>query len=365
MSDALDERMMRRASVLAQRGRPSPEPHVGAVIVRDGCVLATGYHHGAGLAHAEIDALRKLDHRAEGATLYVTLEPCDHHGGAGPCTDALIAAGILRVVIGCEDRAKGHGGGAARLSAAGIDVHMGVCRVASEALVADFHRRALSGLPLVVLKAALTLDGRMATRTGDSRWITGDLARKHAHRLRDRCDAVMVGIGTVLADDPELTVRHVRGRSPPRVVLDSALRTPLNARVLAGPTPTWIFHATDAEPTRAHSLRARGAHLRAVPRARTGLDLEVVLRELARRDVMRLLVEGGPALHGALLDAGFGDEVALFVAPRLLADPDAMPFALGRGRARMADAFELRGETRRILGRDMLITGTLVRSEEG
>ncbi len=356
--------MMLRALLHGQRGRPSPNPHVGAVIVRDKRVIATGYHHRAGQDHGEIDALRKLDFRAEGATLYVTLEPCNHHGRTGPCSEAFIRAGVKRVVIGCEDRVPGHGGGAARLAEAGVEISMGVCRKEAEALVADFYRRTLLGLPFVTLKAALTLDGRMATRSGDSRWITGDEARKHAHRMRDRSDAIMVGIGTVLADDPELTVRHVRGHHPIRVVLDSELRTPASAKVLSAQAPTWIFHTEHAELSRIRTLRERGASLIVVPMRAGRLDLEAVMRELARREIVRLLVEGGPHLHGALLDAGLASRMALFVAPRLLGDAEAMPLAFGQRRSRMTQALALQNETRRMFGRDMLIEGDIVRPEE-
>ncbi len=364
MTQSFDEQMMMRALVLAERGRPSPNPHVGAVIVRDGQIIATGYHHRAGQAHGEIDALQKLDYRAEGATLYVTLEPCNHTGRTGPCSEAFIQAGVKRVVIGCEDRVPGHGGGAARLAEAGVEISMGVCRPQAEALVADFYRRTLQGLPFVTLKAALTLDGRMATRTGDSRWITGEEARKQGHRMRDRNDAIMVGIGTVLADDPELTVRHVTGHNPIRIVLDSALRTPPTAKVLSSEAPTWIFHAEHAELDRVRILRERGALLIAVPTRDRKLDLEAVMREIARREIVRLLVEGGPHLHGALLDAGLASRVALFMAPRFLGDAEALPFAFGRDRERMSQALALHNETRRMFGRDILIEGDIVRPEE-
>lgn len=359
--DVRDRRMMALALRLAERGRPSPNPHVGAVIARGDAVLATGYHHRAGAAHAEIDALEKLGGRAKGATVYVTLEPCNHHGRTGPCAEALIAAGVARVVVGCEDRIPGHGGGAERLRAAGIEVAMGVRRDEAEALIADFSKHALRKLPFVVLKAAVTLDGRMATRTGDSRWITGEEARKHAHRMRDRSDAIMVGVGTVLADDPALTVRHVRGRDPIRVVLDSTLLTPDTARVIAAGSsaPTWIFHASGADAERYAALRRAGAELIEVPREEGGLALDAVLSELARRDVVRLLVEGGPTLHGALLDRGLVDHVAVFVAPRLLNDAGALPLSIGRPRERMIEALSLRQTSVRKLGDDVLIEGPL------
>jgi diaminohydroxyphosphoribosylaminopyrimidine deaminase / 5-amino-6-(5-phosphoribosylamino)uracil reductase len=355
MINEFDLRMMALALRVGERGRPSPNPHVGAVIARDGKVIATGYHHQAGEAHAEIDALNKLGGRAEGATLYVTLEPCNHHGRTGPCSDAVIASGVWRVVFGTEDRVPGHGGGADKLRAAGIQVEVGARREECEALLADFYKHKLSGLPWVTLKAAVTLDGRMATRDGDSRWITNEGSRKHAHRLRDRSDAILVGVGTVLADDPELTVRHVRGRDPIRVVLDSELNTPVQARVL----PAWIFHAHDAPEEKRAALQGAGAQTIAVARAEQGLDLHQVLRALAERGVVRLLVEGGPTLHGALLDARLVDRAAVFVAPKLLNDPSALPLSIGRARTAMSEALALRDVTTRRFGDDVLIEGAV------
>jgi diaminohydroxyphosphoribosylaminopyrimidine deaminase/5-amino-6-(5-phosphoribosylamino)uracil reductase len=361
MSEELDRKLMRLALHVGARGRPSPNPHVGAVVARAGQVLATGYHHKAGEAHAEIDALAKLGFRADGATLYVTLEPCNHFGRTGPCSEAVLAAGLRRVVIGCEERLPVHGGGAARLRAGGVEVVMGVLREESERLVRDFYKHALTGIPFVTLKAALTLDGRMASQTGDSRWITGEAARVHAHRMRDRHDAIMVGIGTVLADDPALTVRHVRGRDPLRVVLDSTLLTPPESQLgkSAHVVPSLIFHAPGADPQRAQVLRQLGFTVLEVARGERGIDLWAVLRELGRRGVVRLMVEGGPTLHGALLDAGQVDWVALFVAPRILADPAAQPLAFARPRARMAEALSIERASVRRLGEDLLIEGPL------
>jgi len=334
---------------------------IGAVIVRDGKVLATGYHAKAGADHAEIAALRKLGMRAEGATVYVTLEPCNHHGRTGPCSEALIRAGVSRVVVGCEDRIPGHGLGITRMREAGIEVEWGVLLPQAEAMVADFYKHALKGLPYVTLKAAVTLDGRMATRDGDSRWITGKAARTHAHRLRDRSDAIMIGARTLIADDPALTVRHIRGRDPVRVILDSALLTPVTARVFDGSSgaPVWIFHAAEADSQRRRELQARGAILFETPRTERGLDLDWVLRELARRDVVRLLVEGGPTLHGSLLAGGFVDYAAIFLAPRILGDSEGRPLAIVGPRASMAEAISIRSPVTRRFGDDLLIEGPL------
>lgn len=217
--------------------------------------------------------------------------------------------------------------------------------------------------PQVTLKAAVTLDGKMAGRTGDSKWITGEKARREAHRLRARHDAVLVGVGTVLADDPQLTVRHVRGRDPLRVVLDSALRTPPGCKLLEGSSPaaTWIFHGHRASKARRHALQRRGAQLFAVRKAERGLDLHQVLRTLAERGVTSILVEGGPRVHGACLDAGLADRATVFVAPRILGDARGKSFAEGRGTPKIADAWRIEAPKVRRLGVDVMICGTLER----
>lgn len=350
-----DERYMALALHVGARGRPSPEPHAGAVIVRDGRVLASGYRARANGQQAELEALDKLSQRAEGATLYVTM--------LGASSEALRAAGIARVVIGCEHRLPSAAGSAVRLAAAGIDVVTGVLRESCEALVADYEKLVHSALPFVTLKAAVTLDGRMAAQSGDSRWVTGDAARKHVHRMRDRSDAVMIGVGTVLADDPALTVRHVRGRDPLRVILDSTLLTPLSSQLVqsAREIPTLLFHGDNHDRERARSLIERGVGLFQVSRKDSGLDLGAVLAELGRRNVMRLLVEGGPSLHGALLEGGYADYLAVFVAPRILADPAGMPLAIGKAKQHMAEAFALAHLRQRRFGDDLLIEGPLAK----
>jgi len=356
-----DVRFMKSALRAAARGRPSPNPHVGALVVAGGVVVGVGHHAKAGGPHAEVVALVAAGARARGATLYATLAPCNHLGRTGPCTEAILATRIARVVIGTRDPAPHTPGAVERLRAAGIEVVVGVEERAAQRLVADFAKQITTGLPFVMLKAAVTLDGRIATRSGDSRWITGPKARNHAHRMRDVSDAVLVGIGTVLADDPELTVRHVRGRDPLRVVLDSALRTPLDAKLIRhrSAAPTLLLHAPDAPAANRAALSAiPGVELAEIPRGVGGaLDIEAALRELARRDCVRVLVEGGARLHGALLDARLVDRVAVFVAPVLLGDGDAVPLARGRGIDAMADALRLRDVSITRLGDDVLFEG--------
>lgn len=360
----LDARMMRRALACAEHGDPSPNPHVGAVVARGAKVVSIGHHARCGGPHAEVVALQKAGRRARGATLYVTFEPCNHDGRTPPCTEAIIASGITRVVFGCKDPLPHRPGSKRRLARAGIEVleiEAPAERGRATRLIADFVKHLRTGLPEVTLKAAITLDGRTATRSGDSKWITGERARKHAHRMRAYADAVLVGVGTVLADDPELTVRAVRGRSPLRVVLDTRLRTPLDAKLVrtARQVPTLIFHGHQAPAARIAKLRAAGVELAALPMQGGRLSMPRMLEALGQRNVVRLLVEGGAHVHGALLDAQLVDRVAVFIAPKLLGDPQAMPLALGRPRSRIAEALTLSNVETVPLGEDWLVLGDL------
>lgn len=361
---ALDARFMARAIKEAKRGRPSPNPHVGAVIAQGEVLVAVGHHARAGEDHAEVAALKQAGDSARGATLYCTLEPCNHFGRTPPCTDAIIGAGVARVVVGCADPKPHVPGAIAKLEGAGLEVVVGVREAECRALIADFERHISLGLPYATLKAAVTLDGRIAARTGDSRWITGKAARREAHRMRDRADAVLVGVGTVLADDPALTVRHVRGRDPMRVVLDSHLRTSVSSKVVAAGSsgPTLIVHGPEAPMEPRERLASAGARLWEAPLDGDGrLDLEATLRELARRDVVRLLVEGGARVHGSLLRLGLISRAAIFVAPRILGDAEAIPLADAGPLSRIADGWRLAAPEVRRLGDDLLVEGALIR----
>lgn len=308
---------MQRALDLARSAahRASPNPMVGCVVVRDGEVVGRGVTQPPGQAHAEAMALEQAGDHARGADMYVTLEPCCHHGRTPPCTDAVIRAGIRRVFAGALDpNPVVHGVGMERLAEAGLETHVGLEGAACERFVRPFARYIRDGRPWVLMKAAVSLDGRIATDGGDSKWITGEAARADVHAVRARCDAVMVGAETALSDDPRLTVRLASGADPLRVVLDSSLRLPPDAH-LVGPGAL-VFHAAEAEG--AEALQARGAETVAVPRGDSGLDLRAVLGALASRGVVTLLVEGGGRLHGALVAARLVDEARLYVAPKLL-----------------------------------------------
>ena len=352
---------MELALAEARRGRTSPNPRVGAVIVKDGEELSRGHHVAAGAAHAEVAAIRNAVRSVKGATLYVTLEPCNHHGRTGPCTEAILEAGISRVVIGCRDPARHGLAGIGRLEAAGVDVEVGVLGTEARALIADFAKLTATGTPLVTLKAAITIDGRIASRTGDSKWITGRAARTEAHRMRADTDAILVGIGTVLADDPRLNVRLAEGDDPVRVVLDGGLRTPVDASVLdlerESTAPTWIFHAEDADIARKAALGRPGVELVPVPRRRSGLDLMAVLKTLGERDVMRLMVEGGAHVHGTFLAAGLADRAAIFIAPKIMGDREAIPLAIGATVESVAQGSRLVHTKVQSLGDDWLLSG--------
>ena len=335
---------MRAALALAARGlgRTWPNPAVGCVLVREGTVVGRGWTQPGGRPHAEAEALGRADEGARGATAYVSLEPCAHTGKTPPCADALIAAGIARVVSAVEDPdPRVAGGGLARLREAGIAVTTGVCAAEASELNAGFFTRIKLGRPLVSLKLATTLDGRIATRTGDSKWITDDAARRRAHLLRATHDAILVGTGTALADDPELTCRlpGLAARSPVRVVLDRALRLPDTAKLLttARAVPTWIVTAAGGDATRRAAVERAGAEIIEVPVSFGQLTLRAALSALGARGVTRVLAEGGSALAASLLRDDLVDRVYWFRASMVIGG-DGLPATQSFGVERLADA---------------------------
>jgi diaminohydroxyphosphoribosylaminopyrimidine deaminase / 5-amino-6-(5-phosphoribosylamino)uracil reductase len=358
------EELMRRALAAAElgRGRTRPNPMVGCVIVKNGKILATGYHAKAGEAHAEVDALRKAGARARGADVYVTLEPCAHHGRVGPCTEQLIAAGVRRIYVGARDpNPRVNGRGLRRLRQAGLEVHLGIlageCRCLNEA----FEHYITSKRPFVISKTAQSLDGRVATRTGESRWVTSEEARLAGHRLRNETDAIMVGVGTVLADDPELTCRLPRGRDPVRIIIDSQARTPAGAKLVrlaaTSSAPTWLV-TTDAAPTnRCRALLRQGVELILCKQRRGQVDLDDMLDQLGARELLTVLVEGGPTLLGSLFDAQLVNKVHSFVAPLIIGGTEARSAIGGRGAAHLADSVRLDAMSVATVGPDLLLTG--------
>ncbi|MDO5091631.1 MAG: bifunctional diaminohydroxyphosphoribosylaminopyrimidine deaminase/5-amino-6-(5-phosphoribosylamino)uracil reductase RibD [Cardiobacteriaceae bacterium] len=319
---------MQRALALAERGlfSAAPNPRVGCVIVRDGRIVGEGFHERAGEPHAEIHALRMAGDAARGATAYVTLEPCAHFGRTPPCADALIAAGIADVHVACTDpNPQVAGQGIARLEAAGITVHRGLCEAEALHLNRAFFHRMRTGRPLVTLKLAASLDGRTALANGESQWITGDAARADVHMQRLAADAIIAGSGSIIYDNARLTARHntdLAANPPLRVIIDSALRTPIDAAVFADPSPVWL-----ATP-QAHSDKPYPAHARLLPLAEKAgkVDLAALLDALGAAHINHAFVEAGAGLAGAFLDAGLADEVLLYLAPTFLG-ADARPLA--------------------------------------
>ena len=359
---------MRLALRLARRGfgRTSPNPMVGAVLVRDGAVIGQGWHRRAGQAHAEIEALRDAQRRgssgrgARGATLYVTLEPCSTHGRTPPCTDAIIAAGIRRVVAAGPDPNPAHcGRGFAILQRAGIEVSAGLLAGEAAKLNEAFHHWIVHRTPLVTVKAAMSLDGRIATTAGESRWITGEKARALGMRLRAGADAILVGVKTVLADDPSLSVRlpGFKDKRWVRIILDPRARTPLTAKVVSDhQAASTIVVVTKAAPAwRAAALGRRVRVLRA-PALADGINLRWLLEKLGREEVTSLLVEGGGETNDAFLAGGLAGRVAFFYAPLALGGRGAPRAVAGEGVARVSQAPVLRQVRWRRLGQDLLLT---------
>jgi diaminohydroxyphosphoribosylaminopyrimidine deaminase/5-amino-6-(5-phosphoribosylamino)uracil reductase len=360
-------RFMARAVALARRGegRTAPNPPVGAVLVRDGVIVGEGWHPAAGEPHAEIFALRAAGDLARGADLYVTLEPCCHHGRTGPCSEALLAAGVRRVFYGTVDpNPRVAGAGLAMLRSAGVEVAAGPLADACRRLIAPFAKQVRTGRPFVILKAAMTLDAQLATAAGESQWITCPASRERVHRLRDRVDAVLTGAGTVLADNPRLTTRLPKGgRNPARIVLDGRLRTSPQAAVYdAAPAGRRLLvTAAEAAPDRLAPFREQGVEIIAVPCREGQPDLAAVMERLGALGLQTVLVEGGGVLNGALLRAGLVDRLMLFVAPLLFGGSDGKPLFAGAGVASLAEALSMADLSITRVGTDLLLEGEVSR----
>jgi diaminohydroxyphosphoribosylaminopyrimidine deaminase/5-amino-6-(5-phosphoribosylamino)uracil reductase len=354
---------MRRALHLAEkgRGRTSPNPMVGAVLVKRGKVIGEAYHARAGEPHAEIVAIEKAGERAKGSTLYLNLEPCTHYGKTPPCAPAVIEAGVAKVIIGMEDpNPLVKGRGVVRLKQAGLDVRVGILEKECTRLNEAFCKYMVQHEPFVILKVAATLDGKLATRNGESQWITGETSRRFVHRLRDQVDGVVVGIGTVLKDDPKLTARVRGGRDPYRIVFDSQLRIPENAKMVdLSPSKTIVATTEMASRDKIEQLQKKGVRILIFDSKSGKVDLKSALLKLGEMGMMSLLLEGGSQLSGSFLDQRLIDKILLFLSPKLIGDPEAPGIFGGLGVAHLKEAIPLRDLKVRKIGDDILVEGYL------
>ena len=359
-----DKYYMQMALELAAkaRGRTSPNPMVGAVIVKNVEIVGKGFNVKAGSAHAEVVALADAGQKAKDATIYVTLEPCCHYGKTGPCTEALIKDGVKKVFVAMTDpNPLVAGKGIAKLREAGIEVSCCILEEEAKRLNEVFIKYITTRGPFVVLKAATSLDGKIATATGESKWITGEVAREYGHRLRDSYDAILVGVNTVLSDDPSLTARlpEGRGKDPIRVILDSAARTPTAAKVLTQISAAHtIIATTESAPVeRRASLMAAGAEVIVVPGDSSRVDLVNLMEILGEKQITSVLIEGGGMVNGSALEAGIVDKVNWFIAPKIIGGDEAPGPVRGQGIQSLKDATQLLDISIEPLGQDILITG--------
>ncbi len=352
MSNA-DVEYMERALALAEEGRfsVSPNPMVGCVLVSNGTIIGEGFHRAAGLAHAEVEALKATTVPSEGATAYVTLEPCAHTGRTPPCVDALIEANVRRVVIAIRDPHSVAAGGMEHLKAAGIEVVTGVCEDAARRQNEKFFHAVIAGSPFVLIKAGMTLDGKLATITRQSRWITSEASRERSFLLREEYDAILIGSGTVAADDPRLARRGESNSRPwTRVVIDGDGSTPPAARLLTDGSPTILFTTEPARYAGSDSTIVVGM------RADNGrLDLETILRDLHERGIRSLIVEGGSEVHSDFIRRKLWQKMVLFVAPMIIGGSGAPAIFGGEGVSNLADAYRLRFDEVESIGSDLMI----------
>jgi diaminohydroxyphosphoribosylaminopyrimidine deaminase/5-amino-6-(5-phosphoribosylamino)uracil reductase len=358
-----DEQWMRKVLRLAEkgRGRTSPNPLVGAILVKNGKVVGEGYHARAGEAHAEIIALQRAREKAKGATLYINLEPCTHYGKTPPCAPQVVKAGVKKGIIGMEDpNPLVRGKGIETLKKAGLNVRTGILERECRRLNEAFCKYITAREPFVILKIAATLDGKIATREGDSKWISGEASRRFVHRLRDEVDGVLVGIGTVLRDDPLLTARIKGGRDPCRIVLDSQLKIPEEAKVFGDSPTKVIIAATESAPKdKIERLGNKGVRILTLESKEGRIDLKSCLSKLGEIGMMSLMVEGGNQVNGSFLDERLIDKLLLFLSPRLIGDPEAPGIFGGRGVSKLQEAIPLKEMKARRIGEDVLLEGYL------
>ncbi len=359
-----DTRFMSMALREARKGlgRTSPNPAVGAVIVKNGKAIAKGFHRKAGLPHAEIEALTHVEGQASGCTLYVTLEPCHHYGRTPPCTDAILKSGITRVVMGMKDpNPSVAGGGAEFLKKNGVDITMGILESECHFLNEAYLKHIRTNRPFVIAKSAITLDGWTGTATGHSQWVTNEKSRQFVHRLRDQVDAVMVGVGTVLSDDPRLTTRITTrgGRDPIRIVVDTHMKTPAHAKVVDhhSVADTFIIVGEKVSEEYITGFSKKGVFVIPCPTRNNRIDLSVMLGLLSEKSVTSILLEGGATLMGTMVRERLIDKYHIFIAPKLLGGGDGLPMAAGKGPERMDQCLELTNTRMRRFEGDTLITG--------
>lgn len=364
---ATDRKFMEHALALASkaRGHTSPNPLVGAVIVRAGQIVGEGYHQKAGEAHAEIHALSQAEELAEGATMYVTLEPCCHWGRTPPCTESLIRAKIANVFVSMKDpNPQVAGNGIRQLEEAGIHVQVGICEEESQQLNEVFIKYITTQCPFVILKSAISLDGKIATASGESQWITSEASRSKGHEVRAQVDAILVGVGTVLQDNPSLTTRlpDRTNADPIRVIVDSRGRTPPGAKVFNPDSNAGALIAVteNAPQEKIEALKSAGADVLIIQEQEGHVCLRALMRELARREITSVLIEGGGAINAAALQAGIVDKLMFFIAPKLIGGENAPGPVGGVGIARLAEAYELREVKTSQSGADFLIEGYLL-----
>jgi len=356
------------ALALAVRGRGwvSPNPMVGAVVVRNGKVIGRGWHKQFGGPHAEVFALEEAGSDARGATLFCTLEPCNHTGKTPPCVQTVIKAGIAELVLGARDPNPVAAGGVEALRAAGVNVMLGVREKECRALNAAFFKHAITGIPLVTLKWAMTADGKIATASGDSKWITGEPAREFAHRLRGEHDAVMVGIGTLLADDSKLNCRCLQFgdgqpiRQPRRIIIDPSARVPATASLWsANGGKVIVVCGKTASQDKVAALRTIGAEIIQLSMQEGKMPLNELLQELGKQGIQSVLVEGGSRLLGSFVDARLGDRACVFIAPRIIGGQSSITAVGGHGAQMVSEGLEFKTPSTEVIGSDVLISGGL------
>ncbi|MGV8073420.1 MAG: bifunctional diaminohydroxyphosphoribosylaminopyrimidine deaminase/5-amino-6-(5-phosphoribosylamino)uracil reductase RibD [Syntrophobacteraceae bacterium] len=363
----IDRRYMKEALRLAVkgRGRTSPNPMVGAVVVQGDTIVGKGYHEYVGGPHGEVNALRDASEKTADATLYVTLEPCNHQGRTPPCTFAILDSGVSRVVIGMSDpNPHVKGKGADYLRKHGISVDEGILEKESRIINQAYIKYVTTGIPFVTLKTAATLDGRIATRTGDARWISNERSRAFVHRMRAASDGILVGINTVLEDDPMLTARIPKSRAirqPIRIVLDSRLKIPPESRLVrsARDVPLWVACSEKASRNKEAELKEAGIHVLRLPQKGDRIDLHSLLSELGKRGLTSLLVEGGARVMGAFLESRLADEVLFFYAPKILGDPGGVPMVSGGPRDLISESMSVYNVTIKRFGEDVMLRGRL------